>query len=230
MSKTGTFTPASGITVGSCVIMQTGNNIFVHFSALARTSGSTTGSQVVGVISGVDLPALSPRLYGLNASTNAQADAYISPNGNVTVNIPAVNQNYYMNGSYMVAGGDNIMKLMEYKPVNYPNLWTPNTEIDLGNGLFGYRATGNITAEANAYAVNTLQTGFTGKLISSGGQWTRGQNAGNYYLYSQYTSINNNVNVGGFLEVLTDGKLNLRTMDNQGRTNMPYDVWVTYTK
>lgn len=56
--------------------------------------------------------------------------------------------------------------------LNRPDLWPTNQEIFFGNGLYGYRATGTITASANSRTVTqiiTITSGLSTPLVSCGG-------------------------------------------------------------
>ncbi|GMO63771.1 MAG: hypothetical protein Ta2A_11160 [Treponemataceae bacterium] len=224
VNKVGVFTPNAAGAGISMEFIQSGSIISVRISG----TKANTSTGAIGTLS------------NLVINKNVQFTAFNGDGNVVRIEMSGTTISMYgtlLAGTWVVGSTSfnnndeaGVTRLMEYKPhVCYPNLWTPNTEVDLGNGLFGYRGTGTITQSANTYNLTVLIPSFTGAFIGSGGQWVRGGTAETYYLYAQYTAISSDVNVGGFLEI-ANNNLNFRSMDNQGRTNAPYDVWVTYTK
>lgn len=112
----------------------------------------------------------------------------------------------------------------------FPNTWTANTEISFGNGLYGYRAVGTITASAGTRATTGIVSGATGDLVNYGGYWTC--NNGNWKIgigINPYGSGQANFNQASVL-YKSSSVIYMHTLDNNARTDAPYDIWVTYTK
>lgn len=114
--------------------------------------------------------------------------------------------------------------------INFPNTWPANTEIYFGNGLYGQRFTGTVTTPANTitHTVMGVQIGAI-TVVSCGGTWDRSV-LGNdwtqfpinsYYDSDLYCSVNYNKTSRGF---------ELVTKNGSATANVPYNVWVTYTK
>jgi hypothetical protein len=120
--------------------------------------------------------------------------------------------------------------------MNYPNQWVAGQEYDFGNGLYGKRITGTITATANTQNnVNIVPAGVTG-IVSSGGSIGFGDSgATGQTSLGQYS-----VSSAGSTAIASDvrrldatGALNLVSSSASARTgnaNSQYDVWVKYTK
>ena len=114
-----------------------------------------------------------------------------------------------------------------------PNTWEAGVEQDFGNGVYGKRFTGTITADANAEA----WIGLSGRIpkiniLSSGGYYTKLQN-GVYRQYSvnayrqyQWSEICFYPNT----DDTSTGTLCFSSTANTARTDAPYDVWVLYTR
>lgn len=113
--------------------------------------------------------------------------------------------------------------------INFPNTWPANKEIYFGNGLYGYRKTGTITAAKNAPDNTIIMTGLqNGSIINWGCNWIDADGnqmgAGCYREDTVQSLVQLN-------KTSLNGQLFFSTNDNTGaRTNAPYDVWVTYTK
>ena len=119
--------------------------------------------------------------------------------------------------------------------INYPNQWPANTEIYLGNGLYGKRITGTITAAADERATIAMQTGVT-NVISYGGMWgTRDADGGAMSLVgATLTSPSGTAPQAYLSEIrLQSGSVVFYSVSSQARSggaNTRYDVWVKYTK
>ena len=113
--------------------------------------------------------------------------------------------------------------------LNRPDLWPTNKEIFFGNGLYGYRANGKLTASANARTVTqiiTITSGLSTPLVNCGGCWVR-DNAGVPIAFGQsdsasyYSCINYNP---------ANGHIAMITTSSIARTDASYNVWFTYIK
>jgi hypothetical protein len=127
--------------------------------------------------------------------------------------------------------GATVIKMYEY-PENFqysitrPDKWPVNVEIDFGDGLYGQRFTGSISAAANTTANVNVKTisGFSA-LISGGGRMNTGVN----WISVPYSNGEANpISVGAYYN--DAGLLSLYTKSMHVRTNSPYDIWITYTK
>jgi hypothetical protein len=115
--------------------------------------------------------------------------------------------------------------------VNSPHLWEVGTEYDFGDGSYGRRTTGAITAAANIRNDTVLFSGVN-KYIDSGG-WFSWSGTG-----ETNSTINLNSTFGNNMATLhiisglhfSGNVLNFVTISYAARTNSPYDIWVRYTK
>lgn len=106
-----------------------------------------------------------------------------------------------------------------------PNMWKPDTEYSFGNGIYGIRGKGNISAAANEQ--KTISLGILGasQIIAFGGSW-----------FDSIETIAIQESSSGSWESLvslsSDGKGSIlfKTVIDMARTNAPYDVWCLYTK
>jgi hypothetical protein len=110
-----------------------------------------------------------------------------------------------------------------------PHLWPENVEIDLRDGSFGRRYTGNITVPLNQQDDRSVN--YSGNMIDSGGWITLYEVSG---IKQQLGHILTN-NDGVVLSYSSINKSNtgigtLRTLSGWPRTNAPYDVWIRYVK
>lgn len=105
-----------------------------------------------------------------------------------------------------------------------PDLWPVNTEIDFGNGLYGQRFTGTITAAANAG--NTVHLYATHVKVYQFGGWVQYANNGG----TMQLAYNENSGYAFSLYSAPSGGLSLFNLSSSARTNAPYDIWCTYHK
>ena len=114
--------------------------------------------------------------------------------------------------------------------INFPNTWPENTEIYFGNGLYGQRFTGTITAAADTRAIVTLDASIiNAKLVSQGGYWTDADD-GNYPIGSYDAGTNSFYKMACITGGGSNDGIFLNQYSNAARSNSSYDVWVTYTK
>lgn len=125
--------------------------------------------------------------------------------------------------------------------IAFPNTWPANTEVFLGNGVYGYRATGNMIAIAKGKANQINTTIAPSRLIGCGGSMTVtnienktvsrmlgqsvawvGENTRNTWRSS---AVINSNNVLAFLFDSPDPNYG-----DISSTSDTYDFWVTYTK
>lgn len=110
-----------------------------------------------------------------------------------------------------------------------PNLWTPGVEQSFGDGVYGQRFVGTISAAANAAnTVTLLPAGHPPvKLMSCGGEWeySKGQtmNVGMCWTTGRHTSGLDNMTGTG-------NALNFGSVCPTARSNAKYDIWILYTK
>lgn len=102
-----------------------------------------------------------------------------------------------------------------------PHLWPDNQEVDLGDGLYGYKAVGEITASANAEKDTIIP--ITGDItLVNWNSWFKHSNGSNYWLSGTAKSYS--------CTLFKADKVYYRTKATSARTNLPYSVWLTYTK
>ena len=117
---------------------------------------------------------------------------------------------------------------------NNPSTWALNTEINFGDGTFGYRRTGNIVAAVNAVTETTIYSSAANvNLMQCGGWIMLGQSAKN-------TIGQVAVGAGAWPQLATqsgiyssDSGIRMQSASIYARTgtsNNAYDVWVRYTK
>lgn len=102
-----------------------------------------------------------------------------------------------------------------------PHLWPDNQEIDLGDGLYGYKAVGVITAGANAEKDTIIPITEDITLVNWS-SWFKHSNSSNFWLSGSVGSYS--------CALFKADKVYYRTKTSSARTNFPYTVWLTYTK
>ena len=120
--------------------------------------------------------------------------------------------------------------------LNRPDLWPANQEIFFGNGLYGFRATGNMPALAAGTDWTNIRMltniGTSGKTFQMGGG-LESLNANEVRAWTQL-GISRSGNFESTLVVSTNGELQLGVRfpgtSHHSKTTNKYDVWVTYTK
>ena len=122
-----------------------------------------------------------------------------------------------------------------------PDLWTENTEIDFGGGLYGYRATGNMPAiAANANTVRVTLFGSlsgTSTIINYGGS-VHGYNSSNKVVNVPVGQAlprqNEALAVKSIAGLFVTGGAGIVLEINMGdlytTTANTYDIWFTYKK
>lgn len=102
-----------------------------------------------------------------------------------------------------------------------PHLWPDNQEVDLGDGLYGYKAVGVITAGANAE--KDIIIPITGDItLINWNSWFKHSNSSNFWLSGSVGSYS--------CALFKADKVYYRTKTSSARTNFPYTVWLTYVK
>lgn len=110
---------------------------------------------------------------------------------------------------------------MNQYTVDKPHLWPDNQEIDLGDGLYGYKAVGVITAGANAE--KDIIIPITGDItLVNWNSWFKHSNGSNYWLSGSVRNYS--------CALFKADKVYYRTKTFSARTNFPYTVWLTYVK
>ena len=102
-----------------------------------------------------------------------------------------------------------------------PHLWPDNQEVDLGDGLYGYKAVGVITAGANAEKDTIIPITEDITLVNWN-SWFKHGNSSNFWLSGSVGSYS--------CALFKADKVYYRTKTSAARTNFPYTVWLTYTK
>jgi len=112
--------------------------------------------------------------------------------------------------------------------ISTPQLWTPGKTYDFGDGLYGRRSTGTITANANVLHGQTLLADNNfGEIMTyfyeSGGWWEVGISGLLYPVNSNFDNVR-------FALLIKENKaFDLYTKSDTNRTNARYDVWFIYT-
>ena len=122
--------------------------------------------------------------------------------------------------------------------ISRPDLWPTGKEIFFGNGLYGYRKTGTITAAIDARVwtdIVTLPAGVLPSIIQSGGWIKWGDEGQHDYKYPVNTAMTDLTGWGSTLgawSVVRTANSQIALWNTCGltRTDAPYDVWCTYTK
>ena len=112
-----------------------------------------------------------------------------------------------------------------------PNTWTVGTEYDFGDGVYGQRFTGTITADAGTNKFLTLSSVRThDSIINFGGWFDPGDSERhgiNYTLNGSSWNATANVVI---YKGSGSNNLALWSCSSIARANSPYDVWILYTK
>ena len=122
--------------------------------------------------------------------------------------------------------------------ISRPDLWPTGKEIFFGNGLYGYRKIGTITAAIDARVwtdIVTLPAGVLPSIIQSGGWIKWGDEGQHDYKYPVNTAMTDLTGWGSTLgawSVVRTANSQIALWNTCGltRTDAPYDVWCTYTK
>jgi hypothetical protein len=112
---------------------------------------------------------------------------------------------------------------------NRPDLWTPNTEVDLGGGEFGWLATGTLSGAPNTIQSVYINAIGISRIVDKGGEWN--------YIDGQ----NSQIDLGGLHTtggtvmlssclIRNPNHLSIETFSTWIRTSQPYWFWVIYRK
>ena len=120
--------------------------------------------------------------------------------------------------------------------VSRPNQWPENQEVDLGNGLYGKRITGTITAGAGQRHTIQVAEGV-GNIIAYGGTWGARPDMSAWYVPVSSTVVSATGNLQPYYSDLrllaASNRIELLTVSDYARAGEPttrYDIWVKYTK
>ena len=117
---------------------------------------------------------------------------------------------------------------------NNPSTWAKNTQIDFGDGTFGYRSTGNIVAATNTGISNTFNTtgASNSGIVSFGGWWQRGDGTVKYDIGSAvFTDVGDRYAVSNYrLTTTTVGFTTWSPVARTGTSNNAFEFWMRYTK
>lgn len=120
--------------------------------------------------------------------------------------------------------------------VGKPHLWPVNTEVNLGDGLYGKRYQQTITMTKNVRKDIVIDSSTKSyNIISYGGIWHRGHlGTGIYDFLIPGIYIGTTQDVGWSIQVFNDissvGGLRLQVYDSSESGNTSIDLWITYTK
>ena len=128
--------------------------------------------------------------------------------------------------------------------LNRPDLWPVRKEIFFGNGLYGYRITGNFTAAASKQRWETDVISLnpeTGRIVSTGGSFSV-RDASSRLARCTLNSTVVGADAGGNVIIFIESYFYSRSFtgivvfqvmpdnDFSLTANDTYDVWLTYTK
>jgi hypothetical protein len=110
--------------------------------------------------------------------------------------------------------------------VNSPHRWVVNQEYDFGDGSYGQKLTGSISAGADVRDVQYIAFPTIVSLVNYWGEWTYGSGA------NTKMSIPSSDTYGLYanLAYLVRDELRLVTRSAMARSNAAYTLWVRYTK
>ena len=113
-----------------------------------------------------------------------------------------------------------------------PNIWVVGTEYNFGDGLFGQRFQGNVTANGQVRVYTILDASLGNiNIIKQGGNvfFINANDYGSVVNVIAQLNYNNPWNYNNLASVSTKG-LVFENSCYYTRTNAPYDIWVLYTK
>lgn len=120
--------------------------------------------------------------------------------------------------------------------LNRPDLWPANKEIFFGNGLYGWRATGNMPA-INAGSASSIDHGFgttTAKLVNWGGGYEvlNGSNVRCFRMVGHSIGTNTQTVCVADITIAANGHVTsvISLVNDHSTTSQKYDIWCTYTK
>ena len=116
--------------------------------------------------------------------------------------------------------------------MNKPNTWVVGNEYNFGDGIYGKRYTGTITADRGVVKNISLDTSINisnSRLISCGGYW---DDSSSTAVTGSFDSNTYNPNYWSTLRIsIPEYGVYFSTMHNTvDRVNAHYDVWILYTK
>ena len=165
-------------------------------------------------------------------------------NGNIVINMAQTGVTWSWLITVKYTKTTDVANTYTYKNsllLTRPDLWTENTEIDFGGGLYGYRATGNmpaIAANTNTVRVNLLASlSGTSTIINYGGS-VHGYNSANKVvnvpvgqaLPRQNEPLAVKAIAGLFVTGGAGMVLEINLGDLYTTTSNTYDIWFTYKK
>jgi hypothetical protein len=142
------------------------------------------------------------------------------------------NHNYYCHCPKDVSGRDPVDTPPDLLFAR-PHLWTPDVEYDFGEGLFGQRFVGSITATSNYHSTLTLAVlDASVKLLDAGGRWRAATDITLGSLFKNGTSADTSCGLRINIDSTDSpfGTLLLQTITPTPRNDAPYDIWIRYTK
>lgn len=192
-------------TPGTTTILKGTTNIDSAYLGFSCTNGTVT------------IPSCNPIVWLDKGETVS-----VWWNENTTDSITLLRNNYdsYVEFSLIQAG---------HPYIDYPNTWTPGVEYDFGNGLYGQRFTGTSTGNNYQHDVTVTTSGARPNIINWGGTIQISvsdlnkisANPGYMWSTSDYL-------LPGIVSILN--KVRFQVSCSSGHANIPYDVWVKYTK
>lgn len=219
----------------------TGDNIHSDQGSGSNVGEHQNATLVSGAIGGGSETGSSMYLFSAGSwTTPSNFDVGINQIAEVPINAEKKNTHRIVGGTVRPTN-TSVMYCIKYEStsvdeirflVTRPDLWPLGEEVDLGNGLYGIRMTGTITAAAGE-AVNEHII-YGGKYIVSFGGW-----------FVVNSISNDKHGIGQTVQNSKDSSLvcascvyykvdedvcNLYTVSTVDRTDAEYECWVIYTK
>lgn len=173
-------------------------------------------------------PNNTPTEEPLKANVWRRAENYIGFNG---TNLPITSVDVTFCYTKTTDAASSATTTPGAYDINFPNTWPANTEIYFGNGVYGYRETGNAAITANTVkswdAIPITRTANT-KIYNYGGTWKRSSAipAAADTVFGIPLSDDPNINSG----VIIGSQAIIFTVKDAFTGTVTYDFYVTYTK
>lgn len=119
--------------------------------------------------------------------------------------------------------------------ISFPNTWAENTQIYFGNGLYGYRATGNFeaTSQGSGSTISLLTLSTTVNIMSFGGSYSLLNSSGSGVIRAAGTNIQ--AQSGEILSTVNVIQNASKVIifgyycgQDYTTTDSTYDIWFTY--
>ena len=173
-----------------------------------------------------------------NADSTYHCNIYLDRDNNKVLNI-RVGSGYYNYDIYITIQytkttdtASSALTTPGCYDLNRPDLWPANKEIFFGNGLYGQRFTGKITAAGSTWIGTTLLSAGTPAIhiVNWGGSYCYDTNSRAEIPVGSTWSNADNYNNGIDNMTINGNALVFGSISGGTRNNAPYNIWITYTK